>query len=241
MMRCGLFGKLPAKRDFIALHAPRRFLEVWEPWMQAGISASRQQLGPTWQQSYLHAPIWRFWLGADLCGVSIVGAFMPSLDGVGRYYPLTVFACSDAYAAIPPPEFDAQDDWFAKIEEFLLSTLAPDMPYDHVTAALDGLKLPSSGKVAASADDVMLASDGVAALAAAGRPFSELFASLRVADHVRAYAASTFWWTIGGEDYEPFALSGLRMPEPSLFAAMLTGQLGAGGDLTTSRLGLTDA
>jgi type VI secretion system protein ImpM len=241
MMRCGLFGKLPAKRDFIALHAPRRFLEVWEPWMQAGISASRQQLGPTWQQSYLHAPIWRFWLGADLCGVSIVGAFMPSLDGVGRYYPLTVFACSDAYAAIPPPEFDAQDDWFAKIEEFLLSTLAPDMPFEHVTAALDALPLPTSGKTAGPADEEILAGEGAAALAGRGRPFSELFTSLRVADHVRAYAASTFWWSVGGEGYEPLALSALRMPAPSLFAAMLTGRLDAAAETTTSRLGLTNA
>lgn len=32
-MSAGLFGKLPAKRDFIAANAPRRFLEVWEPWI----------------------------------------------------------------------------------------------------------------------------------------------------------------------------------------------------------------
>ena len=43
-MRCSLFGKLPAKRDFIALFAPRHFLDIWEPWQQASIAASRDAL-----------------------------------------------------------------------------------------------------------------------------------------------------------------------------------------------------
>ena len=239
-MRCALFGKLPSKRDFIALHAPRSFLSVWEPWMQSGISASRQHLGPAWQQAFLQAPIWRFWLGADLCGAAVLGAFMSSLDGVGRYYPLTVFAWSDEGAPIPPPEFDAQEEWFAAAEEFLLSTLAPETPYEHVTAALDQLGPPSTAE-AASSLGADVPSDGVLAMAAGGRPFTELFASLRVADQGRAYAGSTYWWTIGGEGFEPLALSGRHMPEPLLFADMLTGRFGPGGDLTNPPLGLTDA
>ena len=91
-MQCGLFGKLSAKRDFVALSVPRDFLNAWEPWMQSCVSASRDSLGETWLESYLTAPIWRFWLGADICGATVTGAVMPSLDGVGRYYPLTLLA-----------------------------------------------------------------------------------------------------------------------------------------------------
>ena len=69
--------------------------------MQSGISASRERLKDQWQQAYLTAPIWRFWLGADICGVTVVGALMSSLDGIGRYYPLTVFAVADAGGADP--------------------------------------------------------------------------------------------------------------------------------------------
>ena len=72
-MRCSLYGKLPAKRDFVAVAAPRPFLNTWEPWMQGGISASRQSLGDAWQNAFLTAPIWRFWLGADLCGAPVIG------------------------------------------------------------------------------------------------------------------------------------------------------------------------
>ena len=94
-MRCGLYGKLPSKRDFIAIGTPRELLSVWEPWMQGGLSASRHSLGDHWKQAFLTAPIWRFWLGADLCGTTVLGAFMSSLDGVGRYFPLTLFAYPD--------------------------------------------------------------------------------------------------------------------------------------------------
>ncbi|MHC2697315.1 type VI secretion system ImpM family protein [Bradyrhizobium liaoningense] len=81
-MRCGLFGKIGAKRDFIAIATPRSFLEAWEPWVQSALSASRHQLGPGWQQAFLTAPVWRFWLGAAICGTTVAGAMMPSLDGV---------------------------------------------------------------------------------------------------------------------------------------------------------------
>ncbi len=50
-MRCGLYGKLPCKRDFVALAAPRAFLSVWVPWLQGGVSASRAQLGDGWRDA----------------------------------------------------------------------------------------------------------------------------------------------------------------------------------------------
>src|SRR5215211_2120462 len=123
-MSCGLYGKLPAKRDFVAVSAPRGFLGVFEPWLQGGLSASRLDLGEAWQRVFLRAPIWRFWLGADVCsGMSVAGAFMPSVDGVGRYFPLTVFAIREHPDAILHPELDPQEHWFGELEEFLLSAL----------------------------------------------------------------------------------------------------------------------
>src|ERR1700758_755461 len=129
-MQCSLYGKLPAKRDFIAIGAPRDFLHAWEPWLQGGVSAARHGLGERWQPAFLTAPIWRFWLGSQVCGRSVIGAFMPSLDGVGRYFPLTLFACADDNAAIPPPELDDQEAWFDGAEQFLMSTLDANRGFD---------------------------------------------------------------------------------------------------------------
>jgi type VI secretion system protein ImpM len=142
-MQCSLYGKIPAKRDFIALGAPREFLNTWEPWLQAAISASRTTLGNEWQPAFLTAPIWRFWLGADICGRSVIGAFMSSLDGVGRYFPLTLFACADVGAAIPPPEYGAQDGWFDTVEAFLMSTLDHDAQFETMTAQLGAMPPPA--------------------------------------------------------------------------------------------------
>ena len=112
--------------------------------MQGCISASRDSLGEAWLQSYLTAPIWRFWLGADICGTAVAGAFMASLDGVGRYYPLTVLAQAPAAHSIAPPDLDSHDQWFASAEELLLSTLDKSATFEAVTDALNQLPAPKS-------------------------------------------------------------------------------------------------
>jgi type VI secretion system protein ImpM len=226
-MRCGLFGKLPAKRDFIALFAPRAFLDVWEPWMQGSISASRAILDDAWQQAFLTAPIWRFWLGADICETTVAGAFMSSLDGVGRYYPLTIFACGESGAAIPPPDLEAQDEWYEAAENFLLSTLEKGIVYKTITGSLDQLAPPASGGSEGLPQGMMQLKDGVVVAPAAGHSFLDVCGSLRAANHAGAYAAASFWWTAGGGDYPPLALSCRGMADPLLFAKMLTGRFDA--------------
>src|SRR5262244_136598 len=168
-MQCSLYGKVPAKRDFIAIGAPREFLNAWEPWLQGAISASRTALGERWQPAFLTAPIWRFWLGADICGRSVIGAFMSSLDGVGRYFPLTLFACADDNAAIPPPELGSQDDWFDTVEAFLMSTLDHDANFEAMTAELGALPPPSGEVPQAPAPDTGCDRNGFLALPTHGQ------------------------------------------------------------------------
>jgi type VI secretion system protein ImpM len=223
-MRCSLFGKLAAKRDFIALFAPREFLNAWEPWMQSCVSASRDSLGDAWQETYLTAPIWRFWLGADICGATVVGAFMSSLDGVGRYYPLTLFAYAEPGSAIAPPDLDAHDEWLAATEDFLLSTLDQDVTFESIAGALDQLA-PPAHQPAAAPEGASILKDGTIAGPLGNGSFADLCTSLRKANYSSIYAAATFWWTLGGGDFQPLALCCRRMPDPYLFAKMLTGRI----------------
>jgi type VI secretion system protein ImpM len=234
-MQCGLYGKVPAKRDFIAISAPREFLNAWEPWLQGAISASRTTLGDKWQPAFLNAPIWRFWLGADVCGRNVMGALMSSLDGIGRYFPLTLFACADDNATIPPPEFASQDDWFEAAEVFLMSTLDHDATFEAMTAELAALPPPfqelqkvlAQGSAGDSNGQLLAQAVPQALLPARGQSFSDVFNSIRRRDYAKIYAASTFWWTVGGEGIAAIALSGKGMPDPFLFAAMLTGEFAA--------------
>jgi type VI secretion system protein ImpM len=222
-MQCGLFGKLGSKRDFVAVSAPRAFLSAWEPWMQSCVSASRDSLGDSWLQAYLAAPIWRFWLGADTCGgATVLGALMSSVDGMGRYYPLTVFACASQNIAIAPPDIDPHEDWFAAAENFLLSTLDRTADFESIKASLDQL---AGLKQAATSEDTLIITCGVLGRGVGDGSFVNAFGALRVANSQKTYSAATFWWTLGGGDYGPFAFCSSHLPSPSLYAKMLNGQL----------------
>ncbi|WP_348638199.1 type VI secretion system-associated protein TagF [Bradyrhizobium sp. ISRA463] len=223
-MRCGLFGKIGVKRDFIAIATPRSFLEAWEPWMQAALSASRHQLGPGWQQAFLTAPVWRFWLGAAICGTTVAGAIMPSLDGVGGYYPLTLHAVTGDDASLPPPNIDPQDEWFGQAETFLLSTLDRAATFEQISDALDRLAVPRLQ--ATVADGPPITSLGAATMgrASAVDAFAGSFAALCAANPP-VYAAASFWWTAGGEGFPSMALCCRGLPDPFHYSTLMTGDL----------------
>ncbi|MBU6499151.1 MAG: type VI secretion system-associated protein TagF [Rhodospirillales bacterium] len=89
----GLFGKLPARGDFLRAGLPRAFTDPWDDWLQAGLSASRAALGEAWLAAWMEAPIWRFALPDGACGPdAVLGLWMPSVDKAGRHFPLTL-AC----------------------------------------------------------------------------------------------------------------------------------------------------
>nr|WP_249158713.1 type VI secretion system-associated protein TagF [Bradyrhizobium tropiciagri] len=224
-MRCGLFGKIGAKRDFIAIATPRSFLEVWEPWVQAGISASRHQLGASWQEAFLTAPVWRFWLGGAICGTTVAGAIMSSLDGVGRYYPLTLHAVMDRDAGLPPPNIDPQDAWFEQVETFLLSTLDRAATFEQISDALDRLALPRLRAPGSDGPSIVSLGDAASAMVSTADGFAESFGSLCVANP-QIHAAASFWWTAGGEGFSPLALCCRGLPDPFHYSMLLTGDLG---------------
>lgn len=225
-MRRGLFGKLQTKRDFVAPGAPREFLAAWEPWLQSAVSASRVALGDGWRAVYLTAPIWRFWLGSEICGATAIGALMSSMDGVGRYFPLTLIFMADEGEDLPPPEITAHDEWFEQAEDFLLTTLDLDRRYEQITAALVGLPEPFAPEPRAAAP--VTRRNGATIHYAGEERFSKSFELARRGDAARANASSTFWWTNGGPGYPRLTLSAQRLPDPSLFANMITGRFEEG-------------
>lgn len=112
----GYFGKVPIRGDFVQRRLPRSFLDPWDDWLQGAVAASKSQLGNGWLDSYLTSPIWRFALPAGVCGdVPAAGVLMPSVDSVGRYYPMTIAILqprsshSFAFAARAQPWFEAAE------------------------------------------------------------------------------------------------------------------------------------
>ena len=227
-MPAALYGKTQSKRDFVAPGASRAFLDRWEPWMQAGLASSRLVLDRAWQERFLTAPIWRFWLGEAICGTTIAGAFMPSLDAIGRYYPLAVFSGAPAGLAIPPPELDLQESWFAALEDFLLATLDPAMGWEQIASGLAALPDPQVGAPAQPAPGMTALPAGFAAALDPAAP-GEVFADLRRADWGAHFSGRSFFWTSGGEGFRPAALASRGLPAAECFVGLLTGEFGAAG------------
>lgn len=86
----GWFGKLPGMGDFAHRRLPEAFRSVWDPWLQRGLARLRDRHAD-WTSHYLEAPVWCFALGAQVVGErGWMGVLMPSVDGVGRYFPFTL-------------------------------------------------------------------------------------------------------------------------------------------------------
>ena len=140
-MPFGLFGKLPQKRDFLSINLPTAVLNPFETWLQSAVTASRSEIGRNWENYYLVAPIWHFWLGKDILGTAITGSLMPSVDQVGRYFPLAIIYYAGPGETLVPPLVNPIEDWYAAIDERLLSVLAENAQVDP-GALLGGLQPP---------------------------------------------------------------------------------------------------
>jgi type VI secretion system protein ImpM len=91
--RAGLFGKLPARGDFVRENLPRDFTDSWDAWWQRGLAETQRLPRDEWIAAWLEAPVWRFLLPPGLCGRNgVLGIWLPSVDKAGRYSPLTIAA-----------------------------------------------------------------------------------------------------------------------------------------------------
>ena len=142
----GLFGKLPARGDFVRIGLPAHFVAPWDAWLQEMIAASQASMGSSWLPAYLESPVWRFALPAGMCGPgTAIGVMMPSVDRVGRYFPLTLAAVRHPDGFVAPDE--AAEAWLDACEAAGREALEADAGPEQVLACLPAL--PCSGAAAA--------------------------------------------------------------------------------------------
>jgi len=138
----GFFGKLPALGDFVSRRLDSDFINSWDAWLSEGISASREQLGANWLKAYLTSPIWRFLLSPGNCGsCSWAGIMMPSVDSVGRYFPLTL-AVPVYRRELLPCLFSVAAEWFEELELSALSALDDEFNIEAFDKKLKALNIP---------------------------------------------------------------------------------------------------
>jgi type VI secretion system protein ImpM len=218
-MGFGLFGKLPLKRDFIAQDIPQDVLGPLETWLQAAVAASRSELGRGWEELYLVAPIWRLWIGAGILGANCAGALMPSVDGIGRFFPLLALYVCEAGETLPPPAYSPQEKWFAAIEDRLLSVLEEGAAVP-VAEILAGLPRPALDRTAAAGSPVDF-KGGPLWRGEAGLDTPSFLASTFEDDYRRVARDRSYWWLPGKDGRGPLLHARNGLPDPYFHTRMV--------------------
>ena len=124
----GWFGKLPGMGDFAHRRMPEPMRERLDHWLQRGLSRLRDA-HDDWTERYLAGPLWFFALGSGLGGTNAwLGVLMPSVDGVGRYFPFIIAAeCDVPLNEFTPAQSGAVWRWWRACADAALQGLENDL------------------------------------------------------------------------------------------------------------------
>lgn len=225
----GFYGKLPQIGDFISRRLPAEFLDPWDEWLQSGIAVSREQLTDRWLEIYLTSPIWNFVLGRGVCGeFPWCGLIMPSVDKVGRYFPLTV-ACRLPLDSNPIAVATWAKEWFEQAEADVLSALFnEDLDVTTFDSNVTRLGQPLSG-------DARIAVSAAAGYGSAWQlpltdgNFTDGLPELTHQLLMQRSGNYSLWWGSGSDNVEPSLLVCNGLPLCADFSALLTGDWQTGG------------
>ncbi|HEX8555507.1 MAG TPA: type VI secretion system-associated protein TagF [Sphingomonas sp.] len=124
-----LWGKLPAHGDFVARGLSASGRDRLDDWLAASLADARGVFGDGFDDAYDQAPPWRFaWPDPPHW---TAGAMAPSVDAVGRRYPILL-----ARTAVSPAEVEPVAE---AVEELLYTALVARWGADTLTAAASAI------------------------------------------------------------------------------------------------------
>lgn len=128
----GWFGKIPSLGDFAGRGLPPSFVSAWDAWLSVELPAARSAWADAWVATYRAAPILCFSVSAGLLDEHAWhGLLLPSVDRVGREFPLTFAQSRAAQAAVP-----RQPSWWNALAAVGRRVLARECGADELSAAL---------------------------------------------------------------------------------------------------------
>lgn len=224
----GFHGKMPANGDFVARRLPRSFTDPWHGWLEDGLEASRAALGVDWLDLYLNAPVWRFALSGGACGPDpVAGVVIPSVDKVGRYFPLSVVCPLPANAVASLLPLARAESWFAAAETLALTALDRATTAEELERGLDGLpplEPPRAVHGTVPEPDPLLGARYTGRLLDSSDGDVETLYGGLVHDMLRrASGRYTLWWTDGSERVSAGLMVAAGLPGAAAFASLLDG------------------
>ena len=131
-----LFGKLPAHGDFVTRGLAPDERDALDLWLAGSLAEARGAFGDAFEELYEAAPPWRFaWAHGD--GWT-AGAMAPSVDGVGRLYPIV--------AALDGIDADDVEGAADAIENLLYGALEGGWDADRLHAAVAAAPIARLGR-----------------------------------------------------------------------------------------------
>jgi type VI secretion system protein ImpM len=227
----GFFGKLPSHGDFLRRRVSDAFVGVWDGWLQECLAASRAELGDRWLDVYLTSPVWRFACAANACGPApIVGVMVPSVDRVGRYFPLTLVAELPHDAPIVSAAQRA-GAFFDAAERLVLETLENDhVDFDRFESQLtqlgdrlESVPLRPDVVLEPGGSPLESAADGWQIPIASANELGSMFEQVLTQHLSLLYEPMVLWWTDGSAKVQPSCLLIKGLPHPDAFASLLDG------------------
>jgi len=144
--RIGFFGKLPTHGDFVSAGLGRPVQNAIDAWLRESLLTIEQEFGKDWERRFKAMPGWRFIVEDGLWGpATIAGVIVPSLDRVGRHFPLVIAAQLHAFTE-DPRCLCLDDTWFTAAEGMAETSGRRDFDIDFFTAGLKRLRTPRPGE-----------------------------------------------------------------------------------------------
>lgn len=227
----GWYGKLPTLGDFASRRLESSFIEPWDAWLAQGIATLREQSGDAWLDAYLASPVWRFVLmpgalpgTATHADTAMAGVLMPSVDRVGRYFPLTLAAPLHTLPS-SPQELTALMGWLHQLDDVAADALHDDWDVEQLESELARLPWVCTATAPAPGSEALLSvlagHAQHASLPLNGRAdLNALLGQGAASQWHRATQGLSFWWAESNQE-APRSLLSRGLPQGDGFAALL--------------------
>lgn len=218
----GYFGKLPGAGDFVRRRLPPDFIDRWDRCFEAALYASRGVFGENWRAGWRASPVWRFALSPGICGAPAwVGLMGPSLDRVGRGFPMVLAApLRDADAVVRVLREGGR--WFAALQCVYMEAQADETTdaasFEARVLALREPLHELSHSMASDAPEINWGLGDHWRVPWLRAAENEL---LRRWNACMAARDGCLWWSHGGARVPPTVLLTRGLPEPAAYAGFL--------------------
>lgn len=215
----GWFGKLPALGDFVTRRLPQSFVRPWDTWITNGVEAVQRDRGDAGREALLTFPIWRFVVPPDVLDANAwFGLLAPSVDRVGRCFPLTVAL------ALAPRDYGAADlGGVARVLDQWTAAVTAVLDNDDVSAFDEALAQAPHLAIerAPAVLDNLDAANAPGATREFTRSFTEELSALGSRALQRALGAQVLWWADPYQELPGLAFSSQRLDDADLFNRLL--------------------